>query len=123
MCLVLAAFAACSSSPPRPCAEVDQEARMLRDEAAACDPSEASESCVLVKMSGGVCLDSFKCTLALHYDWARRDIDERFERLERERQNCGKECEYRLCASDTDRRAMCNPSTRRCQLVTDTAAR
>jgi hypothetical protein len=66
LALTLAVLAGCLSTA-RPCGQVEDEARALRITPSACDPAEP-DSCLLERMSGGMCLDSFKCTVALNRD-------------------------------------------------------
>lgn len=118
--LVLLALAGCTDSS-RLCKQIDDEAEALRARLAACDPGDPG-SCVLERMSGGACLHSFRCSVALNRDWQQLDSQGLVAQLERERRACGGSCEYILCASDEGRSAACNPTSRRCELVQDTDA-
>lgn len=118
--LALVALGSCLDTS-RPCGQVDDEARALRITLSACDPGDP-ESCVLERMSGGRCLTPFRCTVALNRDWRQLDRHGQLESLERDRRACGGTCDYVLCGSDQDRKAVCNPTSRLCEMVQNTDA-
>jgi hypothetical protein len=99
------------------CDAVEEQARALVDELAACNPGDTCQVIQLADLAGDDnCTAAFQCSAAVHPTAGFDSFRERAQKLAKDKRSCGR-CVMAACVDPGLLQSMCNPRTRRCELI------